>query len=70
MNRAPIRVRARYFSVVQSVRIGSGVLPASSYSLGTEDINADLKLLGYDVDQSPSSSTEAKNAWSYGNTPP
>jgi len=38
--------------------------------LGTEDINADLKLLGYDVDQSPSPSTEAKDAWSYGTTLP
>jgi len=33
-------------------------------------VNAVVKLLGYDVDHSPSSSTEAKNAWSYGTTPP
>ena len=38
--------------------------------MGTEAINAVVKLLGYDIDQSPSSSTEAQNAWSYGTTPP
>jgi len=38
--------------------------------MGTDDINTAVKLLGYDVDRSHSSSNEAKNAWSYGTTPP
>lgn len=69
-NRALIRAIARYFSIVHSVRNGSRVLPASSYSMGTEYIDAVVKLLVNEVDHSPSSSNEAKNAWSYRTTLP
>lgn len=52
---------------------GSGLgffQPARIQTMDNDDINAVVNLLGYDVDHSPSTSPEAKDAWSYETIPP
>ena len=59
----------RYFSFLLKSQTGPGAHPAS-YSLGVEGSSLEVKLQGYEDDQSPPNSVEVKNEWSYTATPP
>jgi len=51
------------------IQTGSGVYPAS-YPLGTRSFYPGVKPPGFEADQTPPSSTEVKNVWSYTSTAP
>ena len=61
--------RSRYFSFHLKSQTGPGAHPAS-YSVGAEGSSLEVKRQGYEVDQSPPTSVEVKNEWSYTVTPP
>jgi len=60
---------SRYFSFLLKSQTGPGAHPAS-YSVGVEGSSLEVKLQGYEDDQSPPNSAEVKNEWSYTATPP
>jgi hypothetical protein len=61
--------RAGNFSLHYCVQNGSGAHPAS-YPMGTRGSFPGVKRPEHEVDHSPPSSAEIKNAWSYTSTPP
>jgi hypothetical protein len=60
---------SRYFSFLLKSQTGPGAHPAS-YSVGAVDSSLETKRQGYEVDQSPPTSVEVKNEWSFTTTPP
>ena len=60
---------SRYFSFLLKNQTGPGAHPAS-YSVGVEGSSLEVKLQGYEDDQSPPNSVEVKNEWRYTATPP
>jgi hypothetical protein len=57
------------FCLHHRVQNGSGAHPAS-YAMGTGALSLGVKRPGREVDHSPPSDAEFKNAWSYTSTPP
>jgi hypothetical protein len=56
------------FSLLHRVQTGSGAYP-SSYPMGTRVSFSGVKRPEREIDHSPPSSAEVKNAWSYTSTP-
>ena len=57
------------FSFLLKTQTGPGAQPAS-YSMGAEGSSLEVTRQGYEVDQSPPTSVEVKNEWSYTATIP
>jgi hypothetical protein len=67
-SRVRLPAGAGNFSLLHRVQTGSGAHPAS-YPVGTRGSFPGVKWPGREVEDSPPSSAEVKNAWSYTSTP-